>query len=56
MNERVSQEVRILQKRFSYAYSDAVEADDDKTTITLDIKDLNYVLFALEQYLGELRR
>lgn len=45
----ISSEVEALQKRFSSAYTNAI-ADDGATTVTLDLEDLNYILFALERY------
>ena len=50
-----SREVRNLQKRFSYAYSDAVACIEGKTTITLDLEDLDYVLCVLDHYQKELQ-
>lgn len=46
----ISSEVEALQNRFSSAYTNAI-ADDGTTTVTLDLEDLNYIIFfALKDY------
>ena len=50
VSELMSKEVGMLQKVFAHAYMDAATNFDLRTNVILDIYDINYVLFALEQY------
>ena len=50
----ISSEVEALQNRFSSAYTNAI-ADDGTTTVTLDLEDLSYIIFAMKQYQDSLQ-